>query len=305
MERIDDCPSIPARDPLGFKGTFGKVCVVGGSCGDHPMIGAPALAARAALRGGCGLCAVAVPAPILSAVLGIVPAATGVALPLDTEQKLFAAGCAQVIDEALVNADALVIGPGFGHDEAQRQIVIRLASIFVKPIIVDADALRALALTPDFARDLKAPIIMTPHPGEFTALANALELELDPVNESTRDIAAITLAARLGCIVVLKGAHTRVSDGLRVWKSPHVEAALAIGGSGDVLSGIMGSFVAQFASKKSAAPLDLFQVACLAVHVHALTATRWSLTHGHAGLLPEELADEIPATLAQLRGELN
>jgi ADP-dependent NAD(P)H-hydrate dehydratase len=305
MERIDGCPSIPARDSLGFKGTFGKVCVVGGSCGDHPMIGAPALAARAALRSGCGLCTVAVAAPILSSVLSIVPAATGVALPVDAEQKLFPAGCAQVIDQALVNADALVIGPGFGHDVAQQQIVIRLVGSFAKPIIVDADALRALACTVDFARDMKAPIILTPHPGEFAALAQSLDLELDAVNESTRDLAAHTLAARLGCIVVLKGAHTRVSDGLRVWKSPHVEAALAIGGSGDVLSGIMGSFAAQFASGKSAAPLDLFQVACLAVHVHALTATHWSLTHGHAGLLPEELADGIPATLAQLRGDLN
>ena len=135
------------------------------------MIGAPALAARAALRSGCGLCTVAVPAPILPAVLSIIPAAIGVALPMDANQHLFAAGCAQVIDEALVNADALVVGPGFGRDQPQQQIVIRLANAFTKPLILDADALRALAHTPDFARDLNAPIIMTPHPGEFAALA--------------------------------------------------------------------------------------------------------------------------------------
>ena len=268
------------------------------------MIGAPALAARAALRSGCGLCTVAVPAPILPAVLSIIPAATGVALPIDSNQHLFAAGCAQVIDEALANADALVVGPGFGRDQPQQQIVIRLANAFTKPLILDADALRALAHTPDFARDLKAPIIMTPHPGEFSALAEALELDLDPVTESTREVAALTLAARLGCIVVLKGAHTQVSDGVRVWRSDFAEAALAIGGSGDVLSGITGSFAAQFARKNSVNALDLFQVACLAVQVHALTAVAWSRAHGHAGLLPEELADGIPAIMASLRGEL-
>ena len=229
MERINNSPTLPTRDPTGYKGTFGKVCVIGGSCGDHPMIGAPALAARAALRSGCGLCTVAVPAPILPAVLSIIPAATGVALPIDASQHLFAAGCAHVIDEALINADALVVGPGFGRDQAQQQIVIRLASAFTKPLVLDADALRALAHTPDFARDLQASIIMTPHAGEFAALAHALELDLDPVTESTREVAVTTLAARLGCIVVLKGAHTQVSDGVRVWRSEFAEAALAIG----------------------------------------------------------------------------
>lgn len=305
MNRINNSPTLPPRDSLGFKGTFGKVCVVGGSCGDHPMIGAPALAARAALRSGCGLCTVAVPAPILSAVLSIIPAATGVALPVDAQHKLFSAGCAQVIDQALASSDALVVGPGFGNDDAQQQIVIRLLNTFTKPLILDADALRALARTPDFARDLKAPTIVTPHPGEFAALARALELELDPVNESTRDAAATTLAARLGCIVVLKGAYTRVSDGLQVWRSEFAEAALAIGGSGDVLAGITGSFAAQFARTYSANALSLFQVACLAVQVHSLTAVAWSRTHGHAGLLPEELADGIPAIVAQLRGEFS
>ena len=278
--------------------------MIGGSCGDYPMIGAPALAARAALRSGCGVCTVAVPAPILSAVLSIVPAATGVSLPVDSHQHVFAAGCAHVIDEALFNTDALVVGPGFGRDQAQQQIVIRLASVFTKPLVLDADALRALSNTLDFARDLQAPIIMTPHVGEFTALAHALELELDPETESTREVAVTTLAARLGCIVVLKGAHTQVSDGVRVWRSEFAEAALAIGGSGDVLSGITGSFAAQFAQKNSANALDLFQVACLAVQVHALTAVAWARAHGHAGLLPEELADGIPAIMARMRGEV-
>ncbi|MCE9618523.1 MAG: NAD(P)H-hydrate dehydratase [Planctomycetes bacterium] len=305
MERITQTPELPARDPLGHKATFGRVCVVGGSCGERPMIGAPALAARAALRSGCGLCAVAVPAPILQAVLAVVPAATGVALPVDAQGQLFAAGCAEAIDQAIANIDALVVGPGFGHGLPQQQIVIRLASSFGKPLVLDADALRALAQLPDFARDLKAPIILTPHPGEFDALAHALHLDLNAVSEETRDAAALAMAGRLGCIVILKGAHTRVSDGVRVWRSPHAEAALAIGGSGDVLSGVTGAFAAQFANKKTTPALDLFQVACLAVHVHALTAEAWSKTHGHAGLLPEELADGIPAVMANLRGELN
>jgi NAD(P)H-hydrate epimerase len=303
MDRVAEPPALPPRDPLGHKATFGRVGVVGGACGTQPMIGAPALAARAALRAGCGLCTVAVPAPILPAVLAIVPGATGLALPVDATQALFAAGCAEALDPVLAAADAMVVGPGFGRGEPQRQIVLRLAGACERPLVLDADALRLLAETTDFARDLKAPIVITPHPGEFDALARALDLHLDAISEATRDAAAATLAARLGCVVVLKGAYTRVSDGARVWRSPHAEAALAIGGSGDVLSGVIGSFAAQFAGRRGAARLDLFQVACLGVHVHALTAEGWARSHGHAGLLPEELADSVPDAMAALRGE--
>lgn len=307
MIQINNCPDLPPRDALGHKATFGKVCVVGGVWGDYPMIGAPALAARAALRSGCGLCVVAVPAPMLPTVLVMVPSVTGVALPIDAQQHLVAAKCLHILDPVLATTDALVVGPGLGCGTAQQEIVFRLVHIFTKPLIFDADALRLLAQIPDFAhtlKALKAPLILTPHPGEFDALAQALDLHLDAVSESTRDDAALTLAAQLGCVVVLKGPYTRVSDGVRIWKSPHAEAALAVGGSGDVLSGITGAFAAQFASKAAASPLDLFQVACLAVQVHALAAIAWSRSHGHAGLLPEDLANAIPATMAQLRGEL-
>lgn len=90
------------------------------------MIEAPALAACSALRRGCGLCAVAVPAPILSAVLSIVPAATGVALPVDENEKLFAAGCAQVIDQALINIDALVVGQDLGANSRNNKLSFAL-----------------------------------------------------------------------------------------------------------------------------------------------------------------------------------
>ena len=120
MIQINNCPDLPPRDALGHKATFGKVCVVGGVWGDYPMIGAPALAARAALRSGCGLCVVAVPAPMLPTVLVMVPSATGVALPIDAQQQLLAARCLQILDPVLANTDALVVGPGLGCGTAQQ-----------------------------------------------------------------------------------------------------------------------------------------------------------------------------------------
>ena len=302
MILMNDCPVLPPRDSLGHKGVFGKVCVIGGSWGHYPMIGAPALAGRAALRSGCGLCTVAVPAPIVSAVLTLLPGATAVALPLDTEQDLSASGCLQTLEPVLAHTDTLLIGPGFGRASAQQDILWGLLDSFSKPLILDADALHLLAQRPAFTR--AAPLLLTPHPGEFQVLAQALNLHLNAVDEQTRDQAALTLAERLECVVILKGPYTRVSDGRRLWRSPHAEAALAIGGSGDVLSGICAAFAAQFTHKACAPYLDLFQVACLAVQIHALAAMAWSSRHGHAGLFPEELADGIPLIIAQLRGEL-
>ena len=304
MILMNDYPVLPPRDNLGHKGIFGKVCVIGGSWGHYPMIGAPALAGRAALRSGCGLCTLAVPAPIVPAVLTLLPGATAVALPVNAQQDLSAASCLQTLEPILAYTDTLLLGPGFGRGSAQQDIFWSLLDSFSKPLILDADALHLLAQRPAFARTLKAPLLLTPHPGEFQVLAQALDLTLDAVDEQKRDQAALTLAERLECVVILKGPYTRVSDGKQLWKSPHTEAALAIGGSGDVLSGICAGFAAQFTSSASTQCLDLFQVACLAVQIHALAAMAWSSRHGHAGLFPEELADGIPLIMAQLRGEL-
>ncbi len=299
---MTDQPTLPPRQASGHKGTFGSVLVIGGHAGNPVMLGGPALAARAALRSGCGLCTLAMPAPLLAGALTVAPSATGCALPVDGCGELVPSQVAQALDPVLARAQAVVLGPGLGQGFAVQQVVLRLVSMVDVPVVVDADALNALAASPDFAADLRAPCVLTPHPGEFNRLAAALHLELDPVDPASRSGAAATLAARLGCVVALKGAGTVVSDGVRAWTCPVVEPALATGGSGDALSGVIGGLAAQFTRRDIAAPLPLMEVTRLAVHLHGMSALAWSARHGHAGMLAHEIADGIPDAMASMRG---
>ena len=299
---MSDLPALPPRDPHGHKGTFGSVLVVGGHAANPVMLGGPALAARAALRAGCGLCTLAMPAPLLAQALAVAPSATGCALPVDAEGELRPSEVAAAIDPPLARASAVVVGPGLGSGFAVQQVVVRLVSMVEVPLVVDADALNALASTPDFHRDLRAPTVLTPHPGEFARLAAALGLDRDPVSPQARVSSASALAARLGCVVALKGAGTVVSDGHRVWTCPVEEPALATGGSGDALSGVVAGLAAQFTRPGGGARLGLFEVTCLAVQLHADSAVRWAARHGHAGMLAQEIADGIPDAMAAMRG---
>lgn len=296
------CPELPARDQLGHKGTFGTVVVIGG-CVVLPrvMLGGPVIAARAALRTGCGLAQLALPEPLVIGALAALESATAHALPVDSHGSLAPSGCAEVLDPILEQCDAVVVGPALGGGDAIDQIVVRLLSHATCPLIIDADALNALARTSDFPRDIRGgEVILTPHPGEYERLARALAL--DPLlggDESRRRAAADVLAQRVGCVVVLKGARTIVSDGVHHWSAHAGTPALATGGSGDALAGVIASVVAQFHRPPCA--MSLFDCARLGVAIHGLAARAWSSRVGDAGLLACELCEEIPAVLTALR----
>ncbi len=296
------CPTLPIRDPLGHKGTFGTVLVIGG-CAKLPrvMLGGPVIAARAALRTGCGLVELAVPRPLAPSALVALESATAHALPVDESGSLLPSECAELLDPLVARAQAVVLGPALGEGFEVEQVVVRLLSHVRSPLVIDADGLNALARLVDFPRDMRdASVIVTPHPGEYQRLAVALEL--DPTaatDESRRGDAADALARRVGCIVVLKGARTVVSDGVRSWSARAGNAALATAGSGDALAGVIGSLVAQFARPPHR--MSLFDCGRLGVAIHGLVAQGWSDRFGEAGLLAGELCDAIPEVLAGLR----
>jgi NAD(P)H-hydrate epimerase len=206
---------------------------------------------------------------------------------------------AEVVDRYVSMFDCLAIGPGLGDDEPQRRILARLVARETVPLVIDADGLNALAAVPGFGGDLKAQSIITPHPGEFRRLAAALGVTADPVDPAVRPQAAEALAQRLGCVVVLKGAGTVVSDGIDTWTNASGNVALATAGTGDVLTGVIAGFVAQYAR---AGGLSLYDCARLGVHAHGLAADRWAAARGSAGLLAEDLLDELPHVIAGLRG---
>jgi len=300
-----DEPQLPPRPIDGHKGTFGTVCVIGGNaCAPRVMVGGPALAALGALRVGAGLAIVAVPEPLVTTVLSIVPSATAIPLPIDQSGRLRPSDAAALLDAALPTIDVIAIGPGFGVGEQQRQIVARLLALDGPAMVVDADALNALADMALPQDAIRVPAVLTPHPGEWRRLAKALNIDGDPIDASTRPAAASALARRLGAIVVLKGARTVVSDGLREWISPHANAALATAGTGDVLTGVIAGVIAGVGEGRlrgSDDALDLFHAARLGVALHGEAASIWSQKHGEAGLLAAELAASIPEAMRRRR----
>src|SRR5262249_19584465 len=156
---------LPARPRDGHKGTFGTVAVVGGCArGGVVMMGAPALAGRGALRSGCGLCKLAMPASMLPGALTVLPSATGVVLPTDDAGEIVPHLAAEVIDGLLAGSQAVVIGPGMGAGPGAEAVVLRVIQQRERPVVVDADGLTAMARIPEVWRDFHAPAVLTPHP---------------------------------------------------------------------------------------------------------------------------------------------
>ncbi|MFA6044222.1 MAG: NAD(P)H-hydrate dehydratase [Phycisphaerales bacterium] len=295
----DGARVLPARLASGHKGTFGTVAIVGGSVGHgRVMVGAPALVALGALRSGAGLAKLVASDAVLAQSLSMCPSATGVSIATDVSGGLDMADAITVLDAQMVAADALVVGPGMGVGEVERAMVLRAVQQQDVPVVVDADAITNLAAIPELWRDFRAGAILTPHPGEFSRIAATLKIAHSPVERDARPMAAAALAQRLGCVVVLKGQGTVVSDGLRTWVCARGHPCMATAGTGDVLGGVIAGLVAQH----SRGGLGLFDAARFGVEAHARAGEAWALASGvQAGLLAAELADHVPRALEAFR----
>ena len=281
-----DAVQIPARPKDAHKGTFGTAVVLAGSLG---LTGAAYLSATAAARTGAGLVRL---------------------LVADTIYPILATKCTEVMatpvpevapgvvghpayDSILRQLDATevgVIGPGLGRDSSTWRLVVDLAMRANCPLVIDADGLNALADSPRSKGRLGKHRVLTPHPGEMARLTG----KAAEVINADRTAAARKAAREWGAIVVLKGARTVVAhpDG-RVSEDPHEVPALASGGTGDVLSGIIGGLIAQGS--------DPFAAAVTGVYVHAAAGRRIAERIGESGLLASDLLPEIPQVMNVLR----
>ncbi|MFK7883192.1 MAG: NAD(P)H-hydrate dehydratase [Phycisphaerales bacterium] len=300
-ELIHRRPSLPPRRNDGHKGTFGRVGIIGGCASDQArMIGAPALAAIGAVRSGCGLVRLACPEPTLNEALGLVPFATGIGLPVDRSGHLEASESAQCFDELAMGSDALVVGPGLGHSTGASALVLRTVIQEDAPVVLDADGINLLCAMPEFWTDVRANIVFTPHPGEARRLTEALSIRGYPAGDSEQRIAVcVALALRLGSIVILKGAGTVVSDGIRAWVCDRGHPCMATGGTGDVLAGVIGGLIAQ---ARAIGRADLFECARAGVLAHSLAGEAWAReTSAAGGMTPSELAELVPIEVDRLR----
>lgn len=277
---------LPDRPRDAHKGTFGTVVVLAGSMG---FTGAAYLASTAAARTGAGLVRLLVADtiyPILAAkctevmatpVQEVAPGAVGHAA-YDTVLRQLAA------------AEAGVIGPGLGRDRSTWRLIIDLVHHVACPLVLDADALNALADAPRSKNKLGKNRVLTPHPGEMARLTGKTVETI----AADRAGAARKAAREWGAVIVLKGARTVVAhpDG-RCSEDPHEVPALATGGTGDVLSGIIGGLIAQGS--------DPYGAAVTGVYIHAAAGRRLARRFGDSGLLASDLLLEIPLVMNVLR----
>ncbi len=274
----------PPPDPLLHKGRAGHVLVVGGSPG---LAGAPLLAALGALRGGAGLATVACPGALAAEVRSGQPDV--MTLPLGRERDWSAALAAELAP-ALERFDALALGPGLGRAPGAGEFVRALLALpALPPLLADADALFWLAQAPALAA---RAAVLTPHPGEAARLAGTDTASV----QADRPGTARALAARLDAVVALKGAGTVVAapDGA-AWLAPFAVPALAVAGSGDVLSGLAAALLA-----RGLAPAE---AACLGVYWHGLAGEAVQARAPLRGALASEIAAALPRALADALGE--
>lgn len=237
--------ALPKRREDAHKGDFGKLLIVGGAVG---CTGAPYLAARAAVRSGCGLTYLGVPRSIWA--VEAAKCASAMPFPLPDDGAMLTPDALAPIREKLNGCDVLALGPGLGRSAGVRALTDALVRETAQPLVLDADALNALDLSALDARRGRATVL-TPHDGEFARL-----LGVSPAELAKRDRAetAREFALSHGCVLVRKGHRTLVAlpDG-QVLENTCGGSALAKGGSGDVLTGLIASLLAQGADAAHAA----------------------------------------------------
>jgi NAD(P)H-hydrate epimerase len=284
--RAGAAASLPARPRDGHKGTFGHALVVAGSEG---KTGAAALCAEGAARAGAGLVTLACPAGLNDILEAKVTEAMTAPLP-DTGRRQFAAAAEDGIVALAATRDAVGMGPGVGRDRETRGLVRALAKRLELPLALDADAVVAFAGELELLQIRRAPTVLTPHPGEAAAVLGVRPAQIN----ADRAGAARELAARSGAVVLLKGAGTAVAAPTgELIVNPTGGPALATGGTGDVLLGIVTGLLAQ--------GLPALRAAALAAYLHGAAADRIAARRGDTGLLAHELLLALPAVIAALR----
>jgi len=283
--------TLPRRHQDSHKGLYGHVLVVAGARG---FAGAAVLCARGAIRTGAGLVTVGVPASIAAGPPASLPEAMTRALPETASGTLSESAC-DVIAELAADMEVVAIGPGLTTHPEVVTLVRRLLPRLESPVVVDADALNALAPEPMLLRDVPGPVVITPHPGEMARLIGRTPAEVQRDRTGT----ARETAHTLGVVTILKGARTVVAapDG-RALLIPTGNAAMATGGMGDVLTGAVAALVGQ--------RIPPFEAAACAAYLHGLAGDLAAAPRGELGLLAREVADEIPRALARVRaGEVD
>lgn len=267
------------------KGTLGSLLCI---CGSYGMAGAAIMAGKAALRCGIGLLKIAIPKSIYPVCATNI--LESVYYPLEeTSNGVISSKNTDFLLEMCEKSSAVVIGCGLSVCDDTKNLVQSVITNCEKPLVIDADALNCICNKPEILKNLKAPAIITPHPGEMARLLHSTPKMVNSNRENT----AIDFAKKFGVVTVLKGAGTIIAspDG-EVYINHTGNSGMATGGSGDVLSGIIGSLLAQ-----GAAPIN---AAAAGVFLHGTIGDLAAEKLGKISMLPTDMIDMIPTAYLKL-----
>ena len=264
---------LPDRDPFGHKGSFGKILLL---CGSRGFTGAAYLSAMGALRSGAGLTFLGVPESIYE--IEAVKLNEPVVFALPDSDGMIGMDSVETVLERLPKMDAVLIGCGLGQSEETLAVVKAVLEKAKCPVIVDADGINVLSTHKDILRGRKHPTILTPHDGEFRRLGGEIC--------DDRMASAEALAKELGCIVLLKGHRTCITDGETGYINPTGNPGMAVGGSGDLLAGIIVSLLGQ-----GIAPI---QAVAVGAWLHGAAGDVCAAEIGQYGMLPTDMLSVLP-----------
>lgn len=276
LTHFDVLSMIPDRIPESHKGNYGKLLLL---CGSVGYTGAAALASMAALRTGAGLMYLGVPESIYEIEAGRL--LEPVVFPLEDENGAYAASAATEISEMLDRMDAVLIGPGIGRTTGVSNVLQTVLDRFKGPVVVDADGITLLSAHKDLVRGRRGQTILTPHASEFERLYGDID--------GDRRHAAMSLARDLNAVVLLKGHRTIITDGHVCYENHTGNAGMAVGGSGDVLAGIITALLGF--------RLPALEAAACGAWLHGAAGDLCAEQIGQYGMLPSDMIQAIPRLL--------
>lgn len=278
---------VPERKKETHKGTYGRIGIIGGSRG---MTGAVALATSASLRSGSGLVYSIVPASLSSIIETLV--IESITIPVDCENKgHFTQTGIKNILEITTKLDCLVLGPGMGTDDERIRLVKEILSTTYRPIVLDADGINCICGGKEVLTSRLHETVITPHPGELARLLNLNTEEI----QKNRVKYCIQTAKMFKVITVLKGSNTVIaSPEGQVYINTTGNPGMATAGSGDVLSGMIGSFIGQ--------GIEPLNAAIAGVFLHGLAGDMAEMERGEYGLIAGDIVNKIPSAIKYVKG---
>lgn len=264
---------LPDRDPWGHKGTFGKILLL---CGSRGYTGAAYLAAMGAVRSGAGLCFLGVPESIYD--IEAIKLNEPVVFPLPDENGKLSILALSEIEKRLPEMDAVLIGCGLGQSTGTQAVVKAVLEQARCPVVVDADGINILKAHKDVLRGRAYPTILTPHDGEFLRFGGCLGED--------RMASAAHFSREWNSIVLLKGHRTCITDGITGYLNETGNPGMAVGGSGDVLAGILVSLLGQ--------GMEPLEAAACAAWIHGAAGDLCAEEIGQYGMLPTDMLTRIP-----------